>query len=98
LRTRELGIRIALGAARKDVVWMVMWDSLVVIGCGLLIGSALAYAVGGIAASFMYGVTARDPFSLIAAVLVVIAVSMLAAYVPARRASRLEPVAALHCE
>jgi len=69
-----------------------------VIGCGLLIGSALAYAVGGIAASFMYGVTARDPISLSVAALVVISVSTLAAHIPARRASRLEPVAALRCE
>jgi len=98
LRTRELGIRIALGAARNDVVWIVMRDSVLVIGCGLLIGSALAYALGGIAASFMYGVAAHDPISLSVAVLVVVSVSILAAYIPARRASRLEPVAALRCE
>ena len=75
-----------------------MRDSVLVIGCGLLIGSALAYALGGIAASFMYGVAAHDPISLSVAVLVVVSVSILAAYIPARRASRLEPVAALRCE
>lgn len=97
-RTQELGIRMALGAQHRDVVRLVMRRGLVLTGVGLAIGSAAALALGRIVASLLYGITPYDPGTLLAVGLLLTAIAMLATYLPARRATRLDPMLALRAE
>jgi putative ABC transport system permease protein len=97
-RTREIGIRMALGAQRLHVVRMVMTQGAGLTLAGLAIGVAGSLALTRVMSSLLYGVTARDPgiFALVAALLLVVA--MLACYIPARRAMKVEPMVALREE
>ncbi|MEZ5402113.1 MAG: ABC transporter permease [Bryobacteraceae bacterium] len=97
-RTREIGIRMAMGARREDVVWMVLARGLRLTAIGIAAGLALAAAITRFLRSFLYGVSPMDPLTFAAAALFWIAVAMLASYVPARRAARVEPVVALRYE
>ena len=97
-RTREIGIRMALGAQPGEVVRMVMRQGLLVAGAGLAAGCALAIAAARAIAGALYGITAADPVSWLAAAALLLAVSALANFVPARRASRVDPTAALRIE
>lgn len=97
-RTREMGIRIALGAERATVVGMVLKSGLVIVGIGAFIGIVGSLAVGGVADRFLYGSGALDPLAVVAAPLVLALVAVAAAYAPARRASRVDPVRALRTE
>jgi predicted permease len=97
-RTREIGIRIALGSSRAAVARMVLTDVLTLAGLGILIAVPVAFALSSLLRSQLYGVSPGDPLSLIAAVLVVSAVALLAALIPARRAATLDPVTALRTE
>jgi ABC-type antimicrobial peptide transport system permease subunit len=97
-RTREMGIRMALGADRGSLLWMVLREALILVAIGTVIGVPAALAVTKYAASFLYGVTARDPWITAAAAVFLAAVAMFASYVPARRASRLDPNRALRYE
>jgi ABC-type antimicrobial peptide transport system permease subunit len=97
-RTREIGIRIALGAERSDVVWMVLRETLMVAAAGLLAGVPLAAVLTRLTRSFLFGVTPNDPRVLSAAVLVLLGISLLAGYLPARRASKVNAVVALRYE
>jgi putative ABC transport system permease protein len=97
-RTREIGVRVALGARPGDVLGLVMRRGLLLTGTGLAIGIAMAAALGQLVASLLYGVTARDPATLMAVSLFLSAVAMLATYIPARRATRVDPIVALRVE
>jgi len=97
-RTRELGIRAALGARRGDVVAMVVRESLGVVGVGVVVGLGLALALGRLLASLLAGVSASEPWIYAAVAALVLAVAALASGLPASRAARVDPLAALRHE
>jgi putative ABC transport system permease protein len=97
-RTREIGIRIALGASRERVVAMVVRRGLMLALAGITLGSAAAYAVSRVLQSLLYGVGARDPITFIAVAALLGVVAVLASWVPARRAARVDPLAAMRAE
>jgi predicted permease len=94
-RTREIGIRMALGAQRTDVVRLVMRQTLLVLAIGAGVGIALALAASRAIGSVLFGVGPVDPFAIGAALALLVVVALVASYVPARRASRLDPTEAL---
>jgi predicted permease len=97
-RTNEIGIRMALGAGRRGVVRMVLRESMLMVAIGVGLGLAAAVAAGRLVASTLYGVTATDAWSMTAAVTLMTMVSLAAGYLPARRASRVDPMTALRYE
>jgi ABC-type antimicrobial peptide transport system permease subunit len=97
-RTSEIGIRMALGAAQRGIVWMVMREVLALAGVGLLIGSAAAWETTAFLKSFLFGLRPDDPLTLAVAAAILISCAVLAGYVPARRASRIDPMTALRHE
>jgi predicted permease len=97
-RTREIGIRIALGGEQRGVLWMVMRESLGVVMAGLAIGIPAALAAARLISSMLFGLTPTDPPTIGVATLAMICVTLLAAYLPARRASKVEPMVALRYE
>ena len=97
-RTREIGVRMALGAVPADVVWLVMREVLLLVGTGLAIGLAAAWGLNRVLGTVLYGITATDPLTIAGAAVLLAAVSLLAGYVPARRATRVNPVLALRYE
>jgi ABC-type antimicrobial peptide transport system permease subunit len=97
-RTREMGIRIALGAQKQDVLRLVMFDGLVLLPVGLMAGLFAAFASMRVLRSQLYEVSAGDPITLIAVALLLTFVAGLACYIPARRAAKADPIAALRCE
>ncbi len=97
-RTHEMGVRIALGATLHDLLTLVVRERLRAVALGGAVGVALALAFGRLVASLLYGVTPRDPISIAAAVLVVIATGVIASLVPAWRAGHVDPVKALSTE
>lgn len=94
-RTGEIGIRMSLGASAQTVLWMILGESLVLAGLGAATGIAGSLALGRFMAGLLHGVSASDPVALSAATLLMVCVSALAGYVPARRASRVDPAIAL---
>lgn len=94
-RSQEIGIRIALGANRGNVVWMVLRQSVLVVSLGVAIGLPLAFAGTRAMGKMLYGVTPSDPATFVAVPLVLLGVALAASYLPARRASGLDPVTAL---
>ena len=97
-RTREVGIRMSIGADAGRVVGMVLKGSLRSVGIGGVIGLGLAMGLARLIQSFLFGVEAADPATMVAVPLVLGSVAFLAAFVPARRASRVDPVRALRSE
>ncbi|HSL53025.1 MAG TPA: FtsX-like permease family protein, partial [Pyrinomonadaceae bacterium] len=97
-RTREIGVRMALGAKEKDVLGLVLWDGLIVIGAGLAIGLLLAAAATRVISAFLYGVGATDLLTFVAVPLLLGAVALVASYIPARRAVKVDPLVALRYE
>jgi ABC-type antimicrobial peptide transport system permease subunit len=97
-RTREIGIRIALGSSRVAVVRMVLGDLFRLAGAGVLVAIPVAYGMGSLIRSQLFGVTPADPVSLAAAVVLVAVVALVAALVPARRAAQVNPIEALRTE
>ena len=97
-RTREIGIRIAIGARPLEVVAMVMRQGLLVAGAGLIVGCLLAAGVTRAMAGVLYGISAADPLSWLAAAGLLLAVSTVANFIPAHRASRVSPTEALRIE
>ena len=97
-RTRELGIRMALGARRSDMLWMVVRETLSLVALGIAIGIPLAAASKRLIASMLFGVNTTDPTTISVAVLVMLASASLAGYLPARRATKADPLAALRYE
>jgi predicted permease len=97
-RTSEIGIRMALGARSIDVLGMVMRESLTIVAIGVAAGLAASIAAGRLVASMLYGVEPRDIRSIALAALAMTVVAAIAAYIPARRAARVDPMVALRCE
>ncbi|HEU5131862.1 MAG TPA: ABC transporter permease, partial [Pyrinomonadaceae bacterium] len=97
-RIREIGVRMALGAKEKDVLGLVLWDGLIVIGAGLAIGLLLAVAATRVISAFLYGVGATDPLTFVAVPLLLGVVALVASYIPARRAVKVDPLVALRYE
>jgi predicted permease len=97
-RTREIGVRMALGAVPGDVIWLVMREVLVLVGSGVVAGLVGAWGLNRFVSSQLYGVTANDPVTIAGAAAVLAAVALLAGYIPARRATRVNPVFALRYE
>jgi predicted permease len=97
-RTREIGIRIAIGAAGADVLWLVMREVLLLLGIGLAVALPAAWILSQTVRSQLYGIQPADPLSMATATLAIAAVAIFAGYVPARRAMRLDPMHALRYE
>ena len=97
-RTNEIGIRIALGAQHGAVQWMVLRESLVLLGVGLALGLPLSVAGLRLLQSQLFELSASDPLTLSGSVFIIAAVTLLAAWLPARRASRVDPMVALRCD
>jgi predicted permease len=97
-RTRDIGLRMALGATRFDVLRMVLRHAVLLLGVGVVIGVVAALAMGKVLRSFLYGVVPYDASTIIAVSLLLLACGLLASYIPARRASRIEPMKALRWE
>ena len=97
-RTRELGIRMALGARRRDVLMMVLRQGTVLAGIGILAGLGLAIGASRLLRGLLYGISPIDPFSFIAVPFVLAAAALLASWLPARRATRIDPMEALRYE
>ena len=94
-RTKEFGVRIALGAGRLTIVRMVMTEAVLLVGIGLMLGLAAAVSVGNLAAKLLFGVQPRDTMTFASATLILVLVAIAAGYIPARRATRVEPATAL---
>jgi putative ABC transport system permease protein len=97
-RTREIGIRLALGAHRGRILAMVLRQGLVLAIAGAALGVIGALIVGRLMAGLLYGVTPHDPLTFVGVTLVLSGVALLACYIPARRATRVDPLVALHYE
>jgi len=95
LRTHEIGIRVALGASRRDVLRLVLRQGMWLTVTGLGLGLALSFALTRFTAALLYGVSADDPLTVMAVVALLAAMSLAACYVPARRAMRVDPVTAI---
>jgi predicted permease len=97
-RTRELGVRIALGASRRNLLWTVIRQAGVMLAAGVAVGMGLALTSGKLVSRFLYGVSPRDGWTMIAAPALLLAVGLVAAYIPARRAASVDPMEALRAE
>ena len=97
-RTQELGIRMALGAHREDIFWMVVGETLLTVGAGIVAGVPLGLAAVRLISAKLFGVRAADPVTLAVAILVMVSVAAVASFLPARRAAAVDPMMALRHE
>jgi len=97
-RTREIGVRMALGAKRRDVLQLVLGEGLLVVAIGLCLGLLLSAAATRLLSGFLYGVGTTDPLTFVAVPLVLGFVALLASYIPSRRATKVDPLEALRYE
>ena len=97
-RTSEIGLRIALGAGRHEILAMVLGQSMVLVVIGLALGSVLSLVLGTTVRSLVFGARLQGLGSLAVACAVLVAVGLVASYLPARRAARMEPLTALRAE
>jgi predicted permease len=97
-RTREIGIRMALGAEGKTVQWMILGEGFAMVAAGLLLGFLLAFATGKILSRILFEVSSTDPFAFTIAPVVLMTAALLATWLPARRATKISPMAALRTE
>ena len=97
-RRAEIGVRMALGAERGRILRMILSETIFVVSIGLLIGLPIAWAAAKLLNHQLYGLSPHDPLTIMSAGLAILAITLLAGYLPARRASRVEPMVALRCE
>lgn len=97
-RTREIGIRVALGAPQRRVLWMVLGQTIRLVGVGVAIGIPCALAANRLVAHLLFGVSPEDPLTLAVVSLALLATGAAAGFVPARRATKVDPMVALRCE
>jgi len=97
-RTREFGIRLALGAKGSDLLWLELSRTMMIAGAGVACGLAASLALARTVAGFLYGVTAWSPAVYGAAIVALIVPALVAAWIPARRATKIDPTAALRYE
>jgi putative ABC transport system permease protein len=97
-RTRELGIRMALGANRRSVLWSVIDEPARLVGVGLVLGLAITLATGKLVRSLLYGMEPSDPVTLVSVAIVLLFVALIATLLPARRATKVDPIIALRAE
>ena len=97
-RTNEIGIRMALGAERRDIIWMILRETLILVAIGMAIGVPAALGAAKLISSQLFGLNPSDPVTLLTAVVLLTLVAALAGYLPARRASRVDPLVALRYE
>jgi putative ABC transport system permease protein len=97
-QTHEIGIRMALGAERPSVLAMIFRRGMVTIAAGLAVGLPLAFGFARLMASLIFGVTASDPITFIGIPVALLAAGALAIYIPARRATQIDPIVALRYE
>jgi ABC-type antimicrobial peptide transport system permease subunit len=97
-RTSEIGVRVALGARRTQVVWGVLRRPLSFVVLGTVCGVLITLAGGRLIAGFLFGLAPQDPLTILAAAGLLMMVTLLAGFVPARRAASVDPVVALRCE
>jgi ABC-type antimicrobial peptide transport system permease subunit len=97
-RSREMGIRMSLGAAPSSVIGLMVGDGMKLVAVGGVVGLALAFLATQALQGFLFGITPLDPVTFLAVPTVLCAVALLAAYIPARRASRVDPVRSLKAE
>ncbi len=94
-RTREIGVRMALGAQARNILWLVLRETLLLVAIGIAIGLPVALAAPRLIKGFLFGLSANDPLTIALAVSLMIAVAALAGYLPARRATKVDPMMAL---
>jgi predicted permease len=97
-RTAEIGIRVALGARQMQMLVLIMRHGLLLAGIGVAVGLAAAYGLTRLLAGLLFGVTANDPATFVIVSVILTTVALLASFIPARRAARVDPVVALRCE
>jgi predicted permease len=97
-RTREIGIRMALGATQQNVAWMILREIIGMLGAGLCIGLVAAYGIGRVVESQLFGVKAGDPIVFVIAAGLLVAVALLAGWLPSRKAANVDPMVALRYE
>ncbi len=97
-RTREIGLRLALGAAQRDILRLILGRSLAMVGAGIAVGIALSVASMSVIESLLFEVTPNDPMTIAGLALLLMTVSLVASYVPARRALRVDPLTSLRTE
>jgi predicted permease len=97
-RTREIGIRMALGAQGKTVQWMILREGFAMVAAGLALGLLLAFGIGKIVSNILFEVSSTDPFAFTLAPLVLMTAALVATWIPARRATKISPMAALRTE
>jgi ABC-type antimicrobial peptide transport system permease subunit len=98
LRTREIGIRVALGAQRRDALLLIMREGLMLIIFGSMVGTVAAFAVTRLLQSLLFNIRPTDPVTFVAVCALLVLVGLLASFAPARRATHVEPVVALRYE
>src|SRR5262249_362646 len=97
-RTKEIGLRMALGAQRSSMLWMILRQGGILVVVGIVVGMPLALLAASLLSSMLFGFKTTDPLSLALAVLLLVSVALLAALIPARRATRVDPMVALRYE
>ncbi len=98
LRTKEIGLRLALGARPRDALGLILWQGLRLVALGAVVGVVAALAITRLLKTFLFGVSATDPVIFAAIIIVLLSVALLACYIPARRAMRVDPMVALRFE
>jgi macrolide transport system ATP-binding/permease protein len=97
-RTNEIGIRMALGARRQNILWIVLSETLLLTTVGIGIGVPAVIAAGGVVRSILFGLPPSDPVTIVLAATTLIGIGAFAAFLPARRATKIDPIVALRCE